>query len=250
LSRGFGENFRAERLTRVLDNGTIVLVMDTSAAYELIGATLFSRNRRAVLGLLYGHPDEQFYLRQIVRLTGGGVGAIQRELRQLVAAGIVQRSVRGNQVNFQANPECPIVEEIKSIVLKTAGIADVLRAALAPLSDRISLSFMYGSTARGRQRADSDIDVMLVGSVTFGEVVTALTDAQMRLCREVNPTVYPVDEFSAKIRVGQHFVRNVLKREKIFLIGDDRELKRLAEKRVARRASDHGRGNRRPINRN
>ncbi len=172
---------------------------------------------------------------------------MQRELGQLTLAGIVRRSVRGNQVNFQANPECPIAGEIKSIVLKTAGVADVLGTALAPLSDRISLAFVYGSAARGQQRAHSDIDVMVVGSVTFGEVVTALADAQTRLCREVNPTVYPADEFLAKIKAGHHFITGVLKRQTTFLIGDDRELKRLAKKLLARRTRDKRTGSRRSL---
>jgi len=209
--------------------------MDTIAAPDLLAATLFSRNRRAVLGLLYGHPDEKFYLRQIVRLSGGGVGAVQRELRQLTEAGLLRRSVRGNQVNFQANPDCPIFAELKAILVKTAGVADVLRAALAPLAVRIPLAFIYGSVARGLQRAHSDVDLMVVGEVTFGEVVASLADAQTRLGREVNPTVYPVQELFAKLKAGHHFLKSILKREKIFLIGDDHELNRLVKERVAGR---------------
>jgi hypothetical protein len=111
--------------------------MDTITDVGLLGQTLFSRNRRAVLGLLFGHPDEQFYFRQIVRFSGGGVGAIQRELKQLTEAGLLRRTVRGNQVYFQASADCPVFEEIKSILAKTAGTADILTAALAPLADRI-----------------------------------------------------------------------------------------------------------------
>jgi predicted nucleotidyltransferase len=209
--------------------------MGTIADAGLLGQTLFSRNRRALLGLLYGHPDEQFYLREIVRFCGGGVGAIQRELKQLTEAGILRRTVRGNQVYFQASADCPVFEEMKGILAKTAGAADILRAALAPMADRISVALIVGSVARSQQRAQSDIDLLVIGEAAFGEVVATLADAQIRLRREVNPTVYPPDEFSAKIRAGHHFLKSVLKREKIFLIGDERELKRLAEKRVADR---------------
>jgi predicted nucleotidyltransferase len=221
------------RLTIAPKNSTIGLIMGTDADPGLVGQTLFSRNRRAVLGLLYGHPDEKFYFRQIVRLSGGGVGAIQRELKQLAEAGLLCRTVRGNQVYFQASGDCPVFEEMKSILAKTAGAADILRAALAPLVDRISVAFIYGSVARGQQRAESDVDLLLIGDATFGEVVATLAEAQTRLCREVNATVYPSQEFSAKIRAGHHFVKSIVKREKIFLIGDERELKRLAEERVA-----------------
>lgn len=201
-----------------------------------MGQVLFSRNRLAVLGLLYGQPDEEFYFRQIVRLASGGVGAIQRELRQLCDAGIISRTRKGNQLYFQANPQCPVFAEIKGLVMKTAGVADMLRAALAKLSERILLAFVFGSFGRGEPRAASDVDVLIVGQVTFGEVVAALADAQQRLAREVNPVVYPPAEFQAKARAGHHFLGSLLKREKIFLIGDERELARLAEKRVADRA--------------
>jgi uncharacterized protein len=209
--------------------------MDTDADPGLLGQTLFSRNRRAVLGLLFGHTDEQFYLRQIVRFCGGGMGAIQRELNQLTDAGLLRRTVRGNQVCFQASADCPVYEEIKSIIAKTAGAADILRAALAPLVERIRVAFIYGSVARGRQRAESDVDLLVIGEAAFGEIVAMLAEAQSRLRREVNPTVYPPHEFSAKIQAGQHFVKSISKREKIFLIGDEGELKRLAEKRMADR---------------
>ena len=209
--------------------------MGTQMPTDLLGTTLFARNRRAVLALLYGHPDEEFYLRQVIRASGGGVGGVQRELDQLTKAGILRRTVRGNQVFFRANADCPVFEEIKGLVTKTAGAADVLRAALAPLGNRIRVAFIYGSLARGRQRAQSDVDLLVVGETAFGEVVAALADAQARLRREVNPTVYPPEEFCRKLSAGHHFLRSVLKRENIFLIGDQRELARLAEKRLADR---------------
>ena len=127
----------AGHLTHATEYGTVEPIMGTDGDPGLLGQTLFSRNRRAVLGLLYGHPDEQFYLRQIVRFCGGGMGAIQRELKQLTEAGLLRRTVRGNQVYFQASADCPVFEEIKSILAKTAGTADILTAALAPLADRI-----------------------------------------------------------------------------------------------------------------
>jgi uncharacterized protein len=209
--------------------------MGTVHDRDVLGQTLFSRNRRAVLGLLLGHPDESFYFREIIRLCGGGLGAIQRELAQLTEAGLLRRTTRGNQVYFQASADCPVFEEMKSIFAKTAGTADILRAALVKLVDRISVAFVFGSAARGRQRAESDIDLLAVGEITFAEIVAALSDAQSRLHREVNPIVYSLGEFSGKIHAGHHFVKSVLKSEKIFILGDESEFKRLAEKRVADR---------------
>ncbi len=130
---------------------------------------------------------------------------------------------------------CPVFEEMKSILAKTAGAPDILRAALAPLVDRISVALIYGSVARGQQCAESDVDLLVIGDAAFGEIVATLAEAQTQLRREVNPTAYPPHEFSDKIHAGHHFVKSILKREKIFLIGDDRELDRLAEKCVAGR---------------
>jgi len=207
--------------------------MSTTLSENPLSETLFSKNRRAVLGLLYGHPDQAFYLRQIVRLSHGGHGAVQRELKSLSEAGILRRTVRDKQVYFQANAECPVFAELKSLIVKTAGAADVLRASLALLGDRIQLALIFGSVASAKQRAESDVDVLVVGDVDFREVVAAFEEAQSQLGRDVNPTVYAPSEFRSKLAAGHHFLRSVLKREKVFLIGDERELERLAEKRMA-----------------
>ena len=167
--------------------------MSTHTGHDRLAAALFSRNRRAILGLLFGHADEAFYLRRVIRMSGGGVGAVQRELKQLVAAGIIRREVRGRQVYFQANPDCPIFDELKSLMAKTTGVADVLRAALGPVAERIRIALVYGSAARAEQTRGSDVDVLVVGNVSFPEIVAALAPAQQELRREVNPTVYPAE---------------------------------------------------------
>ncbi len=203
--------------------------MSTNTGHDGLAAALFSRNRCAILGLLFGHADEAFYLRQLVRTLGGGVGAIQRELKQLVAVGIIRREVRGKQVYFQADPDCPIFDELKSLMAKTAGMADVLRAALEPLAEQIRIALLYGSVARGEQTRTSDVDLLVVSDVSFADIVAALGPAQQELQREVNPTVYPADEFRSKLAAGHHFLKRVLGQPNVFLIGDKNELAGLAE---------------------
>ena len=200
-------------------------------------ASLFGATRRAVLALLFGHPEEAYYLRQIARCTGSGLGAVQRELKALAAAEVIRRTVRGHQVYFQANEKSPIFGDLKNLVTKTMGAGDMLRSALAPLSSKIQLAFIFGSMARGDERPGSDIDVLLVGTAGFHEIVSALAAAQRSLAREINPTVYPAEEFRSKLRAGHHFLASVLQQPKIFLIGDELELKRLGPKRMAHRAS-------------
>lgn len=162
-----------------------------------------------------------------------GRGAVQRELENLVSAGLVTRRRQGSQVYYQANLKSAIFSELKSLMVKTAGVADVLREALMPLTERITASFIYGSFAKGTANAESDVDVMVIGSVGFAEVADILGAAQESLGREVNPSVYPVDEFVTRISEGQHFVTSLIGEPKIFLIGDEDVFGRLAEKRLA-----------------
>ena len=218
--------------------GTIEPRMSTNKNNPAIGSTLFNKTRRGLLSLFFVRPEQSFYLRQIVRMAGIGQGASQRELARWVEAGLLLRTRRGNQVHFQANPDSPVFAELKSLAVKTAGVADVLREALAGLFDQIVLAFVHGSMASGMDNARSDVDLVVVGAAGFGEVANALRTAHDILGREVNATVYPVREFRAKLRAGHHFVTSILETPKIFLVGDESELKRLGEKRLARRAQN------------
>ncbi|MBM4431446.1 MAG: ArsR family transcriptional regulator [Chloroflexi bacterium] len=210
---------------------------ETSPATALFGST-----RQAVLGLLYTHPEQAFHMRQIARAVSAGQGAVQRELRHLTAAGILRRSVRGHQVLYQANGESPIFAELRGLVVKTVGLADVLRNALAALADRIHMAFIYGSMADGSFRADSDVDVLVVGDVTFAEIVSALGPAQEMLGREVNPAVYSSGEVRTRLGRQDHFLTSLLAEAKIFLVGDDDDFAELAEKRLADGASQQPAG--------
>ena len=197
---------------------------------------LFSGSRKSILALLYGHVDEQFYLREIARLAGTGIGATQRELRQLSEAGLIQDVRRGRQVYYQANRKNPIFGELKSILAKTSGIRDILHEALTSLKDRIKLAFVYGSIARGEERASSDVDLMVVGEISFSDVVSTLAKIETKLGREVNPTVYGPREFREKLAAKNHFLSAVAREKKLFVIGDEREFRRLGQERLARRA--------------
>jgi predicted nucleotidyltransferase len=156
-----------------------------------------------------------------------GQGAVQRELARWTEAGLVIRTKRGNQVCYLANPACPVFSELKSLAVKTVGIADVLRDSLAGMADRIVVAFIHGSVARRAEASESDVDLVVVGTLSFGDVVAAIQPAQETIGREVNPTVYSVREFRAKLRGGHHFVNSLKETPKIFLLGDDVELQRL-----------------------
>jgi uncharacterized protein len=197
---------------------------------------VFGHTRRSILGLLYGHTDEQFYLREIARRAGTGIGATQRELRQLSEAGLIEGVRRGRQVYYQANRKNPIFAELKSILAKTSGIRDILHELLVPLASRIKLALVYGSVARGDERSSSDVDLMVVGDVSFADVVSALKESEAKLGREINPTVYGPAEFREKLAAKNHFLSTVAKEKKLFVMGDEREFRRLGQERLARRA--------------
>jgi len=194
---------------------------------------LFGAYRRQILGLLLLRPEETFYVREIERATGVPAGSLHRELKSLTEAGLLTRSTSGNQVRYQADRSCPIYDELAGIFRKTAGLADVLRDLLEPLSKKISFAFVFGSVAEGKARPSSDVDLLVVGSASFAAVIEACHAGTQRLGREVNPVVMTNAAFLAKLRQGDRFISRVAKQPKILLIGDAGEFGKLTEDRAA-----------------
>jgi len=190
---------------------------------SLAGA-LFSKTQQRVLGVLFGRPDQSFFANEIVRLAGGGFGAIHRELAALEAAGLVTATRIGNQKHYQANRQAPIFEELRGIVAKTVGVADVLREALMPLKPRIRTAFVYGSVAKGTDTAGSDIDLMVIADkIQYADIFKLVSEAERRLGRKVSPTVVsPAD--LAKRRGEESFHSRVLEQAKIFVMGSEDDL--------------------------
>lgn len=188
---------------------------------------LFGKTKRSILALLFGHADEAFHLRKILRLADISPGAGQRELKKLAEAGLITRSVKENQVLFQANPHCPVFPEMKTLMAKTAGAADVLRAALDPLKKQIFLALIYGSLARGSAGKESDLDLLIVGQATFEEIVDALYPVQDRLRREINPLVMSPEEFRKRLSHGDHLTGEIMNSPFISIFGDPYDLGRM-----------------------
>lgn len=184
-----------------------------------LGDALFTRTQQQVLGLLYGQPQRSFYLKEILRLTGMGVATIKRELERMRDSGIVTMTQIGNQHHYQANPQCPVYAELLGIVNKTFGIVGVLQLALEPLAEQIEWAFVFGSVASGKETASSDIDLMVIGDISFGALVTALYSTQERLNREINPKVYPADEWKQMRAAGDSFIAEVMAKPRMDVIG-------------------------------
>lgn len=187
---------------------------------------LFPSARKALLQVLFSRPEDSYYMRELVRAANKGHGVVQRELDNLVQSGLILREHIKGRTYFKANRESPIFSELQSIIRKTVGFEAILQQALEGLSG-IELAFVFGSFATGEQKADSDVDLAVVGDCSFADVVEALAPAQEELARDINPVVYPVAEFRLKVASHNHFVSRLVDAEKIYVVGSARELERL-----------------------
>lgn len=184
-----------------------------------IGDALFTKAQQKILAVLFGQPEQSFYLNELVRIADMGRGAISRELSKMTDAGLLVMEKQGNQNHYQANPNSPIMQELVAIVKKTFGVTAVLKAALQPILPRLQHAFIYGSIAKGTEHAGSDVDVMLVGdNLSYSEVMQLLSTAESQLQRTVSPTIYTPEEFSERLLQGQSFLTDVLKQEKFDLL--------------------------------
>jgi len=198
---------------------TIVLIVSATVGSSSLGAHLLGHTRLAILALLLDQPERKLYLRQIVRLTGAAQGGVQRELDFLVRSGILLKTREGNLAYFQANRTAPIFEELCGLVRKTAGLPELLLTALLPHASLIKRAFVYGSVARGEEGASSDVDLMVIGDVSFFDVVAAVSPLQQTLGREINPTVFDFAEYARRLRAKDSFLTRVEKQPRIDLIG-------------------------------
>lgn len=181
---------------------------------------LFPQTKQRVLSILFGQPDRAFTMTEVIGLAHSGFGAVQRELQRLVDAGLVEATSVPRQRRYSANRSSPIFEELRSIIEKTAGVTEVVRTALAPLAQDILFAALYGSVAKGTDRANSDIDVLLVGDrLTLEDVYAALEPAEKRLGRRVSPTVYTRDELLRRQKSRNPFLTKVLSGPHVILLG-------------------------------
>lgn len=186
----------------------------------LIGEALFTKTQRKLLGLLYGKPDQRFFTNEIVRWADMGRGSIRRELERLTLAGILRVEQEGNQHYYQANDQCPVFDELKGLVKKTFGLHDVLAEALKPILADLDLAFIYGSIAKGAEHQASDIDLMLVGGgLNYGDVMALLMPVEEYLGRPVNPTLYSLDDFQARLKDGNSFLERLLEQPTLMIKG-------------------------------
>lgn len=201
----------------------------TEATARYAGANLsdalFTRTQQRVLACLFGEPDRSYTVSELIKTTGAGSGAVQRELARLAGSGLLNVEQVGNQRRYHANPVSPIHGELISIVRKTFGLAGPLREALQPIADRITAAFVYGSMAKRSDSASSDIDLFIVSdTLGYADAMATLHPWMEQLGRDINPTIYSRDELRRKLDQGNSFLTRVLEQPKLWLLGGEDDL--------------------------
>ncbi|MBV8546287.1 MAG: nucleotidyltransferase domain-containing protein [Acidobacteria bacterium] len=206
--------------------GTIVPEMGTHRLAELadsaIASALFTPVQQRVLGLLFGQPVRRFRSAELIRLAAGGTGAVHRQLQRLADAGLITVTRDGNQKYYQASSNAPVFHELHGLIVKTIGVVDPLRAALARLAKKIHLAFVFGSVAKGTERGESDLDLLVVtDDLSYTEVYAALEPAEKTLGRTINPTVFTLREWRTKRAKKDSFAARISSQPRLYVIGDD-----------------------------
>ena len=182
-----------------------------------------SRIRAKILGWLFTHPDESFFVRQIALILKEDPTNVSREMAKLEELGILRSKRNGNLKHFQANQECPFFQELKGLILKTTGVAGRIRASLDKLAG-IEYAFIYGSYAKGEEKADSDVDLLIIGNVDMDRLDSHLGKLEKTLGREINYVLYSMEEFKSKKKAKDGFLMDVLSGKKIMLVGAENGL--------------------------
>ena len=194
----------------------------------ILGELLSSRIRAEIFRNLFGiAPDSALYMREIERRTGFAIGTVQTELKKLQRLDIISRVRDGNRVYYRANTAHPVYPEIRALVLKTSGLADVIVNALGNETG-IRVAFVFGSFARQEEKAGSDVDLMVVGDIGLRKLTGLLMDVSGKIGREINPHVFSEKEFVKRKKDKDHFLNQVLEAPKIFIIGTENELAEMA----------------------
>jgi len=196
-------------------------------------AALFPPIRAAILAATIMQPDRWWYLSDLARHLRLTPSSLQREIARLKRGGILRDRRDGNRVYYQPDPECPFMADLRGLIVKTSGLVDVVRQALAPLEDRLDCAFVYGSVATATQTSTSDVDLIVVGDVGLADLAIPIRSAQDRISRVINTTVYSPDELARKLANGHHFLEAILEREKIFVLGSQDALDQVARREAS-----------------
>ena len=198
-----------------------------SIQMNLLAEILSSKIRGEVFRILFGVDDNALHLREIERRSGLTIGTVQQEIKKLLKLDLIKRRKDGNRIYYQANREHPLYTEIRNIVLKTTGLAEVIKGALSASPD-IKIAFVFGSIAHHTEKGASDVDLMVIGTLGLRKLTGLLTGVSVRVGRDINPHVLSEKEFLKRKKGHDHFLNQVLESPKIFIIGTENDLAEMA----------------------
>jgi predicted nucleotidyltransferase len=205
--------------------GMFIPVMGRARRQPSLAGALLTPVQMRVLGLLFGQPERRFQSAELIRLARSGTGAVHRQLGRLAAVGLVSVTAVGNQKFYQANAASPVFQELHGLIVKTVGLVEPLRHAIAPLGDRIAAAFVYGSMAKGSDRADSDVDLLVLSdSVRHEELYSALAPAERELGRPINPTLLTRAAWRSKRAAKDSFASRITKGPHLMVLGSHDDL--------------------------
>jgi DNA-binding transcriptional ArsR family regulator/predicted nucleotidyltransferase len=187
---------------------------------------LLPRTRQGILAATLVQSDKAWYAAELARRMNVPSSSLQRELRELTEVGILKTHRQGRMRYYQANTDSPLFSDLRGLMLKTAGLVDVLAQALKPLAAKTRVAFVYGSIASNQDQSDSDIDLMVIGACSGAQLSLPLRRARDLLGRDINPTVYTPAEFARKRASKDHFLKSVLDKPKLYVLGDNHELEK------------------------
>lgn len=212
--------------------GVTIQLYGISIQYmSILADILSSRVRAEIFGLLFGLKEKELHLREIERQVALSLGTIRQDLQKLVKLDLVKARRSGNRLYYQANTENPLYADIRNLVLKTVGLAEILRSALD--REGIEVAFIFGSLASSKERAESDVDLMVIGAIGLRTLSSWLAGVDEQIGREINPHTLKVEEFQRRKQKGNHFLSNVLKSPKLFIIGNENDLEAMGRQRLA-----------------
>jgi len=190
-----------------------------------LGGALFTTTQQRVLACLLGHPARSYFSNELIKLTGAGSGAVQRELKRLTESGLVTAEMRGNQRHFQANPHSPIFQEMVQIVQKTFGLAQPIREALVSFEDAIDCAFIFGSVAKKQDTAASDIDLFVISDkLSYSHLLNQLVATEEQLGRSINTTIYTPLDVRQRLQEGNALITRVFEQPKLWIIGGEADI--------------------------
>jgi len=193
---------------------------------SILQKILSSKVRAEIFRLLFTTRDAELHVRELARRSKLNESSLRQELAKLKGLDLVVSRRDGNRVYYRANQDHPVFSDIRGLVLKTTGLVEVIRKALK--SADITVAFVFGSVAAGKETAHSDIDLMVIGNIGLRRLSSCLSEVSSQVGREINPHVMTEAEYRNRLKSKDHFATRVLSGPKLYVRGNANDIEAMA----------------------